>query len=281
MSPLSVSELLPAARQYFDIVLFDEASQVLPEDAIPALLRAGKAVVAGDHHQLPPTTFFAARDDDYDEEDESAAETEGFESLLEQMLAFISPSALQWHYRSKDESLIAFSNRHIYRDTLITFPGIGGPPCVSLTLVPFLPAHDGQEESSSDEVRKVVELVFRHARERPSETLGVITMGIKHAMRVEATIDEELKQYPELDEFFDETRKERFFVKNLERVQGDERDAIILSIGYGKDRTGRLLYRFGPLLTQGGERRLNVAITRARRRMTVVSSFDHKDMDPS
>jgi very-short-patch-repair endonuclease len=116
--------------------------------------------------------------------------------------------------------------------------------------------------------------------ERPNETLGVIAMGIKHARRVQAAVDQELISHPEIEAFFAEDKKERFFVKNLERVQGDERDGIILTIGYGKDRSGRLLYRFGPLLTKGGERRLNVAITRARRRMTVVSSFDHRDMDP-
>ena len=146
--------------------------------------------------------------------------------------------------------------------------------------VPSVPDQDGQEESLAPEVRKVVELVLQHAGEHPDETLGVIAMGIKHAQRVEGALDQALAARPELSAFFAEERKERFFVKNLERVQGDERDAIIVTIGYGKDRTGRLLYRFGPLLTKGGERRLNVAITRARHRMTVVSSFDHRDMDP-
>ncbi len=126
----------------------------------------------------------------------------------------------------------------------------------------------------------MVELVLKHATERPNETLGVIAMGIKHARQVEAALDQALASRPELSGFFAEDQKERFFVKNLERVQGDERDSIIVTIGYGKDRTGRLLYRFGPLLVKGGERRLNVAITRARNRMTVVSSFDHTDMDP-
>jgi very-short-patch-repair endonuclease len=279
-SPLSVSELMPAARQYFDIVLFDEASQVLPEDAVPALLRASTAVVAGDQNQLPPTAFFDLSGEE-DEEAESASAVEGFESLLDQMIGLIEkPWSLDWHYRSLDESLIAFSNRYIYGDRLITFPGTGGPPALSHVLIPFVPDQDGQDESSSVEVRRVVELILKHASERPDETLGVIAMGIKHARRVEAAVDFALLSRPDLEEFFSDDKKERFFVKNLERVQGDERDAIILTIGYGKDRSGRLPYRFGPLLTKGGERRLNVAITRARRRMTVVSSFDHRDMDP-
>ena len=271
---------MPAARQYFDVVLFDEASQVLPEDAVPALLRASTAVVAGDQNQLPPTTFFDLSGDDEDEA-ESASAVEGFESLLDQMIGLIEkPWSLDWHYRSLDESLIAFSNRHIYGDRLITFPGAGGPPALSHVLVSFIPDQDGQEESSSVEVRRVVELVLKHAAERPSETLGVIAMGIKHARRVEAAVDHALLLRPDLEAFFAEDKNERFFVKNLERVQGDERDAIILTIGYGKDRSGRLLYRFGPLNVKGGERRLNVAITRARRQMTIVSSFDHRDMDP-
>jgi very-short-patch-repair endonuclease len=279
-SPLSVSELMPAARQYFDVVLFDEASQVLPEDAVPALLRASTAVVAGDQNQLPPTTFFDLSGEE-DEEAESASAVEGFESLLDQMIGLIEkPWSLDWHYRSLDESLIAFSNRHIYGDRLITFPGAGGPPALSHVLVPFIPNQDGQEESSGAEVRRVVELVLKHVAERPDETLGVIAMGIKHARRVEAAVDQALISRPYLEAFFAEDKSERFFVKNLERVQGDERDAIILTIGYGKDRSGRLLYRFGPLNAKGGERRLNVAITRARQRMTIVSSFDHRDMDP-
>ncbi|MFN8558611.1 MAG: AAA domain-containing protein [Dehalococcoidia bacterium] len=279
-SPLSVSQLLPADLRCFDLVIFDEASQVLPEDAIAALLRADHAVVAGDRHQLPPTTFFAAGDDAEGGEDEEAPAAAGFESLLDLMSSFLEPWWLEWHYRSRDETLISFSNHHIYGDRLVTFPSAGGQPAISHALVPQVAGVDGQEESAPAEVRRVVDLVLEHAASRPDNTLGVIAMGIKHAQRIEAALDAALEGRPDLDEFFDEGREERFFVKNLERVQGDERDAIILSVGYGKDRAGRLPYRFGPLLNQGGERRLNVAVTRARRRMTVVSSFDHHDMDP-
>ena len=161
----------------------------------------------------------------------------------------------------------------------MTFPGAGGEQVVQHVLVPHV-RDASSEESSSAEVKRVVELVLEHARARPHETLGVITMGITHARRVEAAIEEAVQDRPELEDFFDAKRHERFFVKNLERVQGDERDAIVLSIGYCKDASGRLPYRFGPLLSEGGERRLNVAITRARARMTVVSSFSHLDMDP-
>jgi very-short-patch-repair endonuclease len=279
-SPLSVSQLLDADRRYFDVVIFDEASQVLPEDAVPALLRAERAVVAGDKYQLPPTTFFAVASDE-DDEAEALSAAEGFESLLDLMSSFLEPWSLSWHYRSQDEALIAFSNHHIYGDRLVTFPGAGGSASISHVLVPYVSGQDGQEESAPREVEQVVKLVLQHATQRPLETLGVITMGVKHAQRLEAALETALNERPDLAAFFDDSRTERFFVKNIERVQGDERDAIILSVGYGKDRSGKLPYRFGPLLTEGGERRLNVAITRARQRMTLVSSFDHRDMDPN
>lgn len=278
-SPLSVSQLLSADQRYFDVVLFDEASQIQPEDAVAALLRAEQAIVAGDRHQLPPTTFFASGEEEDDDFDDMSS-TEGFESLLDLMTTFMTPWSLDWHYRSRDEALIAFSNHNIYGGRLITFPGSGGAPAISHELVSQTAIADGEEDSVSAEVRRLVELAIDHAKQRPHETLGVITMGIKHALRVEAALDDALRTHPELESFFNPQNAERFFVKNLERVQGDERDAIILSIGYGKDRSGKLPYRFGPLLSEGGERRLNVAITRARRRLTLVSSFDHTDMNP-
>ena len=243
-SPLSVSQLLDKTR-CFDFVIFDEASQVLPEDAIPAVMRGTYLVVAGDRWQLPPTTFFAAADDDELLEDESNAATEGFESLLDTTNAFMPSWYLDWHYRSRDETLISFSNHYIYNDRLVTFPGPGGSLAIQHVLVQQPLGSDGQEESSSAEVNKVVELILEHAEKRPRESLGVIAMGIRHADRVQRAIDQALLHRPELGQFFDANAEERFFVKNLERVQGDERDAIILTIGYGKDRGGNLPFRFG------------------------------------
>jgi very-short-patch-repair endonuclease/Arc/MetJ family transcription regulator len=297
MSPLVVSQLLPAER-YFDVVIFDEASQVTPADAVGALMRADQAVVAGDPHQLPPTTFFAASGGGEDDEEAEAEElgapagTRNMESILDVMAALLPPPngtrTLSWHYRSKDERLIAFSNAQpsLYDWSLTTFPGVAGPTCLSDVVVPFRLGIVGQDDSISDEVLKVVELVAEHARSRPTESLGVIAMGIKHANRIAEALRQARKTDPELDAFLDGTaseqaRKELYFVKNLERVQGDERDAIILTIGYGKSPDGRMLYRFGPINNEGGERRLNVAITRARSRMTVVSSFSSADMDPA
>ena len=284
LSPLSVSQLLPNDRRLFDLVIFDEASQVLPEAAIPSLMRADRAVVAGDTRQLPPTTFFADGGNDGSDssaDDLSTGAISGFDSILDQMSGFLDPWWLRWHYRSRDEALIAFSNQHIYDRQLVTLPSVGGDKPLTHILVEQDGARTGDEESSSGEVQRVVEQIIAHAESRPNESLGVIAMGIKHADRLQAALDQALSLRRDLDDFFDTTRDERFFIKNLERVQGDERDAIILSVGYSKDPSGRLPYRFGPLLSEGGERRLNVAITRARRRMTVVSSFDHRDMDPS
>jgi very-short-patch-repair endonuclease len=286
MSPLVVSQLLPADGQYFDVVVFDEASQVTPADAVPAIMRARQVVVAGDEHQLPPTTFFTAADEHDDTPLGITADgaidpalTSGYESVLDVLSALLRGYTLRWHYRSLDERLIAFSNAWIYDRSLVTFPGAVGADCVSFVGV------DGVVGSTVDsvdaEVSQVVALVLSHAAERRGESLGVITMGVVHADRISSALRLALRSRPELHDFFDENRPEPFFVKNLERVQGDERDAVILSIGYGKTADGRLLHRFGPLLLPGGHRRLNVAVTRARRRMTLVCSFRSTDLDPS
>jgi hypothetical protein len=284
MSPLVVSQLLPADEQYFDVVIFDEASQVTPADAVPAILRGRQIVVAGDEHQLPPTAFFSSAGEVGDSAVGVTADgaidlslTSGYESILDVLTALLPAYLLRWHYRSRDARLIAFSNAFIYDRRLVTFPGAEGS---RLSHVLVDSTADAGGESAPTEVERVVALVLEHAQMRPQETLGVIAMGVVHAERLDTALRKALAGRPDLHGFFAETAPEPFFIKNLERVQGDERDAIILSVGYGKTPDGRLLYRFGPLLTAGGERRLNVAVTRARSRMTVVSSFAWTDMDP-
>ncbi|GGM96569.1 hypothetical protein GCM10009721_24030 [Terrabacter tumescens] len=284
MSPLVVASTLPPGR-WFDVVIFDEASQVQPAQAISAISRARQVVVAGDERQLPPTNFFTVVSDDESDAAAPADETltEGFESVLDVLAAALPTRNLNWHYRSRDERLIAFANEAMYDGRLTTFPGTSLDSAVTFEPV------DGQAvvqpgvdtiETTDGEVARVVELVLEHARTRPAESLGVIALGIKHADRLEEAITEALRTAPDVAAFFDDARDERFFVKNLERVQGDERDAIILSIGYGKTPHGRVLHRFGPLNIEGGERRLNVAITRARSRMAVVSALRAIDLDP-
>jgi very-short-patch-repair endonuclease len=288
MSPLMVSQVLPAAR-LFDVVIFDEASQIVPADAIPAIMRGHQIVVAGDDRQLPPTNFFrqvgGSEEDAGDEDDNLVSFGAGFESVLDALRPLLPTAALAWHYRSRDERLVAFSNRRIYGGALTTFPGVARDDCLRHVVV-AQGAAAGQEASVDAEVDKVVELTIEHARRRPGESLGVIALGIKHAERIDAALRTVLAKLGEdggdhgLEAFFAEDAPEPFFVKNLERVQGDERDAIILSIGYGKHPDGRMRYQWGPLLRDGGERRLNVAATRAKHRLTLVSSFSGHDVDP-
>jgi len=288
MSPLMVSQVLPVAT-LFDVVIFDEASQIVPADAIPAIMRGHQIVVAGDDRQLPPTNFFRQvgdPDDDGDDEDETFVSFgAGFESVLDALRPLLPTAPLTWHYRSRDERLVAFSNSRIYGGALTTFPGVLRDDCLRHVVVAQGPG-SGQEASVDAEVNKVVELIIEHARHHPTESLGVIALGIKHSDRIDTALRAKLARLGDssgagrLEAFFAEDAPEPFFVKNLERVQGDERDAIILSIGYGKHPDGRMRYQWGPLLRDGGERRLNVAATRAKHRLTLVSSFSGHDVDP-
>lgn len=284
MSPLMVSQLIPSDGAYFDLVVFDEASQVRPVEALTSMIRGMQLVVAGDNHQLPPTAFFDATavgdNESGDEEDEESTDIADYESLLDVLMTLFDTEMLRWHYRSRDERLIGFSNQEIYEGELTTFPGIVDGEVLSHVWVDKEPGPDEARVSPDAEVRQVVELVLEHARTRSHESLGVIALGIQHAEAIEAGLLTQLPEHPDLESFFDEDREERFFVKNLERVQGDERDAIILAVGYGKLPDGTLPHRFGPLNNTGGERRLNVAVTRAKQRMTVVSSFKAEDVDP-
>jgi very-short-patch-repair endonuclease len=283
MSPLMVSQVLPLTR-LFDLVIFDEASQIVPADAIGSMIRAHQVVVAGDDRQLPPTNFFRQVDSgDPGEEDDLDEGTvsfgAGFESVLDALRPLLPTCPLNWHYRSRDERLVAFSNDRIYGGALTTFPGVARDDCLRHVVVQQ-DARPGQDASVSAEVTEVVRLILEHARTRPEESLGVIALGMRHAERIDTALRAALTDRPDVEAFFAEDVPEPFFVKNLERVQGDERDAIILSVGYGKHPDGRMRYQWGPLLRDGGERRLNVAATRAKRRLTVVSSFSSHDVDP-
>ena len=286
MSPLLVAELMPTDADVFDVVIFDEASQIPPAEAIGVLGRAPQVVVAGDDRQLPPTSFFASQNvsgDEEDDDDQDMALTSNIESILDVVKATpIREELLRWHYRSRDARLIAFSNSNIYEEALTAFPGINRDSPIIHHLVPATPLPGRRHTSHPDEVGKVVDLILEHARENPDESLGVIAFGSDHADNIDNTLRSQLREEDDdhLDAFFAEDAQERFFVKNIERVQGDERDVIILSVGYHKAADGSLPYRFGPLNQQGGERRLNVAITRARSRLHLVSSFSYHDMEP-
>lgn len=296
MSPLVVAQVLPA-RPCFDVVVFDEASQIAPSDAACSLLRGRQAIVAGDPHQLPPTSFFNSNTNDADEPPDEISEdddalaggraaslTKDIESILDVMRSLIpgGQRVLNWHYRSKDERLITFSNAQeaLYDWSLTTFPGALAGDCLRHVLVPFRAGAARVTASVPDEVQRVVELVIEHAELHPGESLGIIALGSTHADQISEALRLATSEHPELADLLDEEQDEPLFIKNLERVQGDERDAVILTIGYSKTIDGRMRYTFGPVNQTGGHRRLNVAITRARRRMTVVSSFSGREMDP-
>jgi very-short-patch-repair endonuclease len=288
LSPLVVSQVLPA-QQLFDVVIFDEASQIRPADAITSIIRGKQVVVTGDERQLPPTTFFdkILRGEDEDDGSEEI-QTTGMESVLAAVTGIVPPHGvkqLRWHYRSEDERLITFSNRKIYKphgEELITFPGTSLDNAIQHVFVDALaPAHT--TDSSTAEIDRVITEIRDHVHTCPEESLGVIALNIVHAQRLQAAVDRAAIGDPDLAAYiarFSEDHGREFFVKHLEVVQGDERDVIIFSLGYARDPDGRLKARFGALNLLGGERRLNVAVTRASRRLTVISSFGPEHFNP-
>ena len=291
MSPLAVSQYLPAGPLEsdhfdFDVVIFDEASQVLPEDALPAIERARQAIVVGDRLQLPPTTFFQGGlgDDDDAGDDESDDSFEGRESILDVMVGKVGNGIgeryLSVHYRSQCESLIRFSNHAFYEDRLLTFPGPDpASACVRDEYLPDATYDAGGSRTNRGEAERVTDIVFDLLASRPAEeSVGVVALSRAQADLIENLIEERRLLNRNLDDRFSEDLDERFFVKNLENVQGDERDHMILSIGYGPTGIGPVPNRFGPINLEGGKRRLNVAVTRARRSMTVVHALRPEDI---
>lgn len=283
MSPLMVSQLLPSMIGLFDVVVFDEASQVFPADALPAIFRGKQVVIAGDRKQLPPTTFFmSGLGEDEGVADRDLGLAADYQSILDLAYGILPVGSLGWHYRSQDDRLVAYSNTQFYRGALLTFPGVGVTSAVQHHLVTE-PAPKDRTYSNPHEVAEVVDLILEHARDRPNESLGVVAMGLEHATEITLSVEDRLRgvDSPVIRSFFEDSGAERFLVKNLERIQGDERDAIIVSLGYAPTPDGKLRHNFGPINQVGGERRLNVAVTRAKRRMTVVSSFRAADVDLS
>lgn len=284
MSPITVSQFLPPESK-FDLVLFDEASQIVPEDAIGSIYRGKTLVVAGDNKQLPPTSFFQKNlMDDVDWDKLSDEDVEVFESILDECLGIGLPvKTLRWHYRSRHEGLIAFSNHRFYDDTLITFPAAKAQSDnlgVKLVYVPNGIYDRGGLRNNIVEAEKVTDLVLDHFHNYPQKTLGVVTFSIAQMEAIQEALDRRLKEKPDYEPFFKEDRMEGFFIKNLENVQGDERDVIFFSVGYGYDQQKQMTLNFGPLNKPGGERRLNVAVTRAREKVLLITSIKATDIDP-
>ena len=285
MSPLSVAKFLPPNSVDFDWVIFDEASQVKPVDAFGAIIRGKQTVVVGDSRQLPPTRFFDrfVAGDDEDEEENLTGDLESILGLFCAQNA--SQRMLRWHYRSRHESLITVSNIEFYDNKLQLFPSPDAAREEVGLVFRYLPdtAYDrGRSGSNKKEARIVAEEVMEHARSRPNLTLGVATFSISQMQAIQDQLECLRKEDLSCEKtFFNAHPEEPFFVKNLENVQGDERDVIFISIGYGRDANGHLTMNFGPLNQNGGERRLNVLITRARRRCEVFTNLTADDIDLS
>ena len=275
MSPLVASQILPR-KEIFDIVIFDEASQVTTPAAITAIARGKKLVVAGDSKQLPPTNFFKTQLDE-----EFASETQDFSSILDIMDILIPPKGnkqLEYHYRSKDERLITISNVCMNYN-LKTIPGLA-----NLNAVKFLKVNTqfpSEKGSNPDEVLKVCEEISTHMEVNPEKSLVVVAFGSYHMQQIEEMFYKEYEQKSHILKYIErwENTVEPFRIKNLETVQGDERDSVILSIGYGRNAAGKISYNFGPINRENGNRRLNVAASRAKEEMIIISTLSHEDLE--
>jgi len=282
MSPMSVATYLDPRAAGFDIVVFDEASQIPTHDAIGVLARGKSAIVVGDSKQLPPTSFFQAGGDDDAPDDNDFVE---LESILDECVAGGLPERrLDWHYRSRHESLIAFSNFHYYRNRLNTFPSaaaIGAGRGVTLRPIAGYYDKGGARTNQAEAQAVVADLVARlRAPDARSRTYGVVTFSQAQQGLVEDLLDRVRAEQPELEPFFDhDTHPEPVIVKNLENIQGDERDVMIFSVCYGPDQHGKVSMNFGPLNRDGGERRLNVAVTRAREELVVYATLSPDQID--
>lgn len=278
MSPISVAQYIDPSFPKFDLVIFDEASQLPTSEAVGAIARGENVVIVGDPNQLPPTSFFNA-----EHVDEENIEIEDLESVLDDCLALAMPSQkLEWHYRSRHESLIAYSNAKYYENSLLTFPS----PDDIVSRVKYIHV-DGFYDKSGTRCNRaeaeavVVEIVRRISDEKlRQESIGVVTFSLVQQILIDDLLADEYRKNPELEALAD-SMYEPILIKNLENVQGDERDVIMFSIGYGPDKEGNVSMNFGPINRDGGWRRLNVAITRARKEMQVYATItpDMIDLD--
>jgi very-short-patch-repair endonuclease len=277
MSPLSVSTFLESDAIRFDMVIFDEASQVFPWDAIGAIYRGTQLIVAGDEKQLPPTSFFSRTEVESEEDDDE--DLADFESILSVCKSVNMPNKrLRWHYRSRREPLIAFSNTHFYDGDLVTFPSVRDASQDAVRLE-FVPEGRWINRRNTPEAQRVADLVIEHFRHRPKKSLGVIAFNISQQQAIEDALYDRQRKCKETDALLSSGPAEPLFIKNLENVQGDERDVIIMSFGYGLNESGKFIKNFGPLTKQGGERRLNVAVTRAREAVILAASVRSSQMD--
>jgi len=284
MSPLSVAQYLEASHEPFDVVIFDEASQIPVWDAVGAIARGSQLIVVGDPKQLPPTNFFNSNGEN--EDDIALEEHRDLESILDELMTNgLRHKRLQWHYRSRHEGLITFSNRRYYENDLLTFPSAAtGQGGVLFKYLPEARYDKGKTRTNRGEATALVADLVECLRKTdgPPRSYGVVTFSQAQQKLVEDLLDQKRREHPELEVHFGDTppvEGEPVFVKNLESVQGDERDVILFSICYGPDETGRVSMNFGPLNRDGGERRLNVAVTRAKHEVRVYSGLRAEQID--
>nr|WP_294785813.1 DUF3320 domain-containing protein [uncultured Flavobacterium sp.] len=280
MSPMSIANFLPPNSIDFDLVIFDEASQVRPVDALGAILRGRQIVVVGDTKQMPPTSFFDKLNTDTEDEENVTAD---MQSILGMCDAQGAPQRmLRWHYRSRHESLINLSNQEFYENKLIIFPSPGSKSKMGLAFnhLPDTYYDKGKTRTNPKEAEKVADAIINHAINNPKLSLGVVAFSTAQMQAIQNALEVKRRKNPEVESFFRSHPTEPLFIKNLENVQGDERDVIFISIGYGRTEDGKVPMSFGPLNNEGGERRLNVLITRAKSRCEVFTNITASDMNP-
>ena len=281
MSPMSIANFLSPDSIEFDLVIFDEASQVRPVEALGAILRGKQLVVVGDSKQLPPTSFFDKMNGETEDEENVTADMQSILGMCDGQGA--PQRMLRWHYRSRHESLISLSNREFYENKLVIFPSPGSKHRMGLAFHHLQDAvYDrGKTRTNPKEADEVARAVFEHALKNPKQSLGVVAFSTAQMQAIQNAIEIRRRQNPETETFFRSHPHEPFFVKNLENVQGDERDVIFISIGYGRTEDGKVPMSFGPLNNEGGERRLNVLITRAKYRCEVFTNITSDDINPT
>lgn len=280
MSPMSIANFIPPGAIQFDLVIFDEASQVRPVEALGALLRGRQLVVVGDTKQLPPTSFFDKMSGESEDEDNVTADMQSILGMCNGQGA--SERMLRWHYRSRHESLISLSNKEFYENRLVIFPSPGAKTRMGLRYhyLPETIYEKGTTSTNPKEAEHVAEAVIEHALKHPKETLGVVAFSSKQMQAIQFALEVKRRKNPTAEGFFTSHPSEPFFVKNLENVQGDERDVIFISVGYGRiDKVSKPPQSFGPINNEGGERRLNVLITRAKLRCEVFTNLVSEDIE--
>jgi very-short-patch-repair endonuclease len=281
MGPQAVAQYLAPGVIKFDLVIMDEASQLKPEEAIGSVARGGQLVVVGDPKQLPPTSFFSRMTQDGDGGDDHFTTTDA-ESILDVCSSHFRPTrSLRWHYRSQHHSLIAFSNQSFYHGNLVIFPspyGQGGKLGVRAV---YLADAIYENQTNLREAKRVVDAVVEHIANRTNESLGIVTLNIKQRDLIAELLEERLKSVRGADSYRDHwaTEGQPLFIKNLENVQGDERDAVIISTTFGKPPgSSAVRQNFGPISRQGGWRRLNVLFTRAKKSIALYTSLRPEDI---